>query len=380
MVDSGDSACKKILIPYFLAGSGHLAVAEAIAHALRQRRPRWEVRLLEPAEEFRDHSLDRVYRRAWKRILEMPSAAKQLFFDMDEAFPALTAFINSQIMRSAVLKSIGFLAGWRPDLVMSTHWGCTHMFQRARAKLKMEMPLLYVFTELAGGYQLINCGADLYFAMSTDAVRDLADEGIPEQKLREINLVVRPQFLQVKPERGEARSRLGLPRRGFVLLFNVGGEGLGPTQRFVSAFLRTVPDGRMLVACGRNEKLYNRIRVKFPVERIIPLSYRTDIELLMAASDVLAGKCGASYSMEAIIMTTPFIVTQIGAPSERPNMNYIVENGFGWYAPTPVKFAGLLRKLIEEPGLYSSAKDSLGHVSRRNGAEDIADTIVEMLA
>jgi UDP-N-acetylglucosamine:LPS N-acetylglucosamine transferase len=103
------------------------------------------------------------------------------------------------------------------------------------------------------------------------------------------------------------------------------------------------------------------------------------MEMLMAASDVLAGKCGASYSMEAVLMAKPFIVTQIGAPSERPNMNYIVDNGFGWYAPTPSRFADLLQQLISDPALHSRVKDSLDQVSRRNGAEDVADTVLSML-
>jgi UDP-N-acetylglucosamine:LPS N-acetylglucosamine transferase len=367
------------LLPYFLAGSGHLAVAEAIADALGRRRPGWQVRLLEPAEEFRDRPLNRLYKQAWRRVLEMPSAAKQLVFEMDEAFPALSSFINSQAMRSAVLKSIGFLAGFQPDLIVSTHWACTHLFDRARRKLQMEVPLLYVYTELAGSYQMINCGADLYFAMSPEAARDLLQEGIPAGQLKEINLVVRPQFLHGIPSQEEARERLGLPRESFILLFNVGGEGIGPTMGFVSAFISVVEEGRILVAAGRNEKLFAGLQEKFPDRRVIPLSYRTDMEMLMAASDVLAGKCGASYSMEAVLMAKPFIVTQIGAPSERPNMNYIVDNGFGWYAPTPSRFADLLQQLISDPALHSRVKDSLDQVSRRNGAEDVADTVLSML-
>ncbi len=380
MDETRKSDRKKILIPYFLAGSGHLAVAESVAHALAGRRPGWDLRLLEPAEELRDQPMTRLYKKAWRAILEMPAAAKQLVFDMDEAFPALTSFINSTAMRSAVLKSVGFLAGYRPDLILSTHWACTHIFNRARRKLEMQVPLLYVYTELAGSYQLINCGADLYFVMSAEAAHDLQVEGgIPAEQIREINLVVRPQFIHGILNREQARERLGLPREGFILLFNVGGEGIGPTVGFVSAFIEVVREGRILVATGRNEKLFHELEEKFPDERVIPLCYRTDMDVLMAASDVLAGKAGASYSMEAVIMATPFIITQIGAPSERPNMQYIVDNGFGWYAPTPARFAELLRELISNPAMFSRALDNLGQVSRRNGSEDIAEAILGLL-
>ncbi len=380
MAETQKTAGKKILIPYFLAGSGHLAVAESVAHALSGRRPDWEVRLLEPAEEFRDKPLTRLYKQAWRRILEMPTAAKQLVFEMDEAFPALSSFINTSAMRTAVLKSVGFLAGFKPDLILSTHWACTHIFNRARRKLGMDVPLLYVYTELAGGYQIINCGADLYFVMSPEASRDLELEGIPPEHLRSIHLVVRPQFIPGILSRAEARDKLGLPRDGFILLLSVGGEGIGHIDGFVSAFISVVKEGRILVATGRNERLCSELKEKFPDERVVPLGYRTDMDVLMEASDVLAGKAGASYSMEAVIMATPFIITQIGAPSERPNMNYIVDNGFGWYAPTPGRFAELLKELIRDPSLHLRAMDNLGQVSKRNGAEDIADTILDLLA
>ena len=370
----------KVLVPYFLAGSGHLAVAEAVAHALAGRRPDWQVRLLEPAEEFRDMPLTRLYKQAWRRILEMPTAAKQLVFEMDEAFPALSSFINTSAMRTAVLKAVGFLAGYQPDLILSTHWACTHIFNRARRKLGMQVPLLYVYTELAGAYQIINCGADLYFTMAPEAARDLELEGIPPEHLRPINLVVRPQFIHGLLSREQARDRLGLPREGFILLLSVGGEGIGPIDGFVSAFTEVVREGRILVATGRNERLYNDLRERYPDVRVVPLGYRTDMELLMSAADVLAGKAGASYSMEAVIMATPFIITQIGAPSERPNMNYIVDNGFGWYAPTPARFAELLHELIRDPSLHSRAMDNLARVSKRNGAEDIVDAILGLLA
>lgn len=371
---------RRILIPYFLAGSGHLAVAESAAHALCGRRPDWQVRLLEPAEELQDKPLTRLYKQAWRRILEMPTAAKQLVFEMDEAFPALSSFINTSAMRTAVLKAVGFLAGYQPDLILSTHWACTHIFNRARRKLGMQVPLLYIYTELAGAYQMINCGADLYFTMSPEAARDLELEGIPAEHLRPINLVVRPQFIHGLLSREQARDRLGLPREGFILLLSVGGEGIGPILGFVSAFTEVVAEGRILVATGRNERLYNDLKERYPDERVVPLGYRTDMDVLMSAADVLAGKAGASFSMEAVIMATPFIITQIGAPSERPNMNYIVDNGFGWYAPTPARFAELLQELIRDPSLHSRAMDNLGQVSKRNGAEDITDTILELLA
>ncbi|MBA7487338.1 Processive diacylglycerol beta-glucosyltransferase [subsurface metagenome] len=372
-----ENPSKKVLVPYILTGYGHFIIAQAIALYLKKKQPDWDVRLFELASEFKDQALERFYKRAWRYILQMPTLAAQVVFGVEEALPALSSFVNGQLIHSAVLKAMGFLAGYKPDLIMSTHWGCTHIFNQARNKVEYEVPLWYVYTELAGGYQLMNCGADKYFVMSDEADKALKGEGIAAEKMEKINLVVRPQFAEQIISKENARRDLGLPVDDFILLFSVGGEGIGPTFGFINAFIKTVKQGRILVATGRNEKLFDGLQAKFKDKRVTPLGFREDIERLMAASDVMAGKCGASYSMEAAIMRRPFIVTSIGAPSERPNMKYIVENGFGWYTSTPAQFAKLLETFVTDKIVYQDAIDNLNKVSRINGAETVAADIVD---
>jgi len=370
---------KKVLVPYILTGYGHFIIAQAIALYLKKNKPDWDVRLFELASEFKDQALERFYKQAWRYILQMPTIAAQVVFGVEEALPALSSFVNGQLIHSAVLKAMGFFAGYKPDLIMSSHWGCTHIFNQARSKVEYEVPLWYVYTELAGGYQLMNCGADKYFVMSDEAGKALQGEGIAAEKMEKINLVVRPQFADQIISQESARRDLGLPVDDFILLFSAGGEGLGPTFGFIKAFMKTVKQGRILVATGRNEKLFNELQAKFKDKRVMALGFREDIEKLMAASDVMAGKCGASYSMEAAIMRRPFIVTRVGAPSERHNMKYIVDNGFGWYASTPAHFTKLLESLMTDKTLHQDALDKLGKISRINGAETVAADIVQYL-
>ena len=369
----GGTVGKRVLISYLLAGSGHLSVALAIEHYLKEKQPLWDIRLFEPAEDLKDKALDRYFKQAWRRILEMPDIAAQVIFDMDEALPLLSSFVTSQYMRTAVLKSMGYLKGFRPDVIVSTHWGCTHIFNKARKKLGLQVPLYYVFTELAGVYQLLNCGADLYFAMSPQAGQDLQKAGIAPDKMKLINFVVRPGFSQSGLAcRYRAKEAIGIQADSFTLLLSVGGEGIGSIGGFISAFLETVSGGTIIIMTGRNQSLFDELSAKFRNGRVLVFGYREDMESVMAAADVLAGKCGASYSMEAILTGTPFIVTHIGAPSERPNMNYIVENGYGWYAPTPSKFTAVLKEILDTPEFYQKSVNSLTRVPRQNGAEEIA--------
>lgn len=378
VVERGAFLHKKILIPYFMGGLGHFTLAHSIACFLQKMKPEWEIRLFDPADELKNRALNGLYKGLWKAFLKMPRAAK-FFFTFDRFFPAVGSFINMHYLKSVIPKAMGFLVGYKPDLIMSTHWGCTHLFNLARNSLSFDMPLLYIFGEFGGKYKLLNCGADIYFTISDEACRDLIELGIPEERIENINLILHPVFLKMNLSKQEARSKLRLPEDIFTVVVSLGGEGIGFSLSFISEFVQEVKNMQMLILTGRNSKMLTEINKYFNHERIIPFGYREDIDLIIAAADILAGKPGTSYAMEAVKLEKPFVVTKIGAPNEIPNMNYIISNGFGWYTPKPVEFAKLLKKIDSDPEFYATALDRLSKVSKENGAEEIAEYIVNLI-
>ncbi len=367
---------KKILMSYFLAGSAHLVVARAVAHYIAQKRPGWKIRYIEPSDELRDVRVRKFYRDSWMKLLKSPFLAK-IVFTVGELFPSASAAYNSYIIGKLVPKAFGFLMGYQPDLIFSTHWGCTHIFSKAR-KHGYDVPIFYIDTDMAAGYYLQNCGADVYFVLSDEALEQLSKKGVPRDRIVKVNFLVRPQFMN-PPSKAQARKELGLKKNDFVVLFTAGGEGIGPVEEFVRAFLEASRDkknAKIMVVTGRNKELYEKLQKEYPAGRVIPLGYREDMHVLMAASDIVTGKCGANYTMETIISRRPFIVTQIGAPNEKPNMEFVVKNGYGWYAPTPGKFKDIILEIFNTPGVLQNAVEALSKVPRRNGAEEIAEYII----
>ena len=377
---------KKVVMPYFLAGSAHLVVARAVGHYIVQKRPDWEIRYIEPSDELKDIGVRKFYRDSWTKLLKSPFLAK-LVFVVGEVFYPLARVYNAYVIRRIVPKAFGFFVGYQPDALFSTHWGCTHIFSKAR-KLGYDVPIFYIDTDMAAAYYLQNCGADVYFVLSEDAAYQLSKKGVPPEKIVRVNFLVRPQFMELPPKK-EARKILDLDLSGdeFLILFTAGGEGIGPVEEFVRAFLEASEESsgekagsaRMIVVTGRNRTLYEKLRENYPAEKVVPLGYREDMHILMAASDVVSGKCGANYTMETIVSGRPFIITQIGAPNEKPNMEFVVKNGYGWYAPDPEKFKKILRRIFDDESFLKNAYGKLSEVPRKNGAEEIANYIISYL-
>ena len=369
---------RRVLIPYFRAGGGHLAVAASLAEQLRHRQPRWTVRLMEPAEELADSALDSFYRSSWKAILALPQPIKRAIFDSERMLPALARLSNRLALRSAVPRAAGFLAGFQPHAVVATHWGCGHLFNRARRLLGLRTPLASVYTELGGGYGLLDCGADHYFAMSPAATVGLRRSGVAGGRIQQINPVVRPGFAPA-PDPVAARRENDLPADGLVVLFNTGGEGISRPHRFLHEYLAHVPSGVLLLACGRNQELQREISATFPGARIRALGFRPDIDKLMAASDLVAGKCGTAFVLEAQATGVPFVGTHVGAPSERPNIAHAVAGGHGWYTPTPALFGRLLASLTRHPERLRAATRRATAAPAPTGAAQVADWVQERL-
>src|ERR1035437_3877421 len=167
---------KRVLIPYFSAGNGHLMFARALAHHLETLRPDWEIRLFDAGTELPDHGMHRLFVQHWKTILAMPGFIKDTIFALEPLQGGISHTITLKVIEQSVPDAARFLLEWQPDLICATHWGCSHLFGQARQLAGIALaavPLWYVYTEFGRAYTLINCQADRYFTISERAASDL---------------------------------------------------------------------------------------------------------------------------------------------------------------------------------------------------------------
>ena len=381
----GMNSQKKILVPYFLAGGGHIIAAQAIAHYLNLKKPEWDIRFLEAADEFKDKKLDKFFRKSWQILLRKPILAKFIYAVFANNFTSATVAANNMVIKGAIPKAIGYLLGYKPDLIITTHFGCGHIFNAARKELGYDIPLLYARNDLGGAFRIQDCDADILFVTSNDAKNDFLRIGVQKEKLRNVNFLVRPQFIENQLTKMEARKKLDIPKDAYTILFTFGGEGLGfgSVMEFVDVFLQIIKQknlkARVLIVTGRNEELLANLKIKYKIPDVIPLGYRSDMHVLTAASDLVGGKFGAIYSMETLTMRKPFIGTLLGAPNEYYNKEFVVNNGYGWYAPTPHDFCAVLENIFSNKSILEETSDKLSKLPLKNGAEVIADTIIHML-
>jgi UDP-N-acetylglucosamine:LPS N-acetylglucosamine transferase len=368
---------KKILITYLSAGLGHLVQAQAIAHYVHQMRPSWEIRIMDAARELDDETMKRTFEDLWRVVLGMPAIISRFIFALERLAPRIVVALNHRGFRTAVPKAAAFLESYQPDLIMSCHWACSHLFSMARGH--GATPLLYFYGELGATYGVINCGADVYFTLTKQIEDGLRRFGVAPEKMQRVPMVVHPHLLVNGAPTEVFKRRLGLPEKDLTVILSLGGEGIGHSLRFIDAFVRSMEAATLIVLTGRNDDLLRNVKKRFSSPKVVAMGYQEDISGIVAAADVLAGKCGTGYAMMAMKKGIPLIVTHIGAPNERENMRFIVDNGYGWYCPRPQQFVERLALLARDHESCRDVLERLSQVGPQNGAEAIAAAIVSSL-
>ena len=369
---------RRVLIPYFRAGFGHMAVAHAVERAFHARSAAIATRPVDLGAQLGVKALESLYVGSWQGILRLPRPLQAVLYALNGLFPWGFGLANARAMRLSLGAAAAFLRRENPDAIVSTHWGCCHLLDRARRREGIDLPLFYVYTELAGAYRPLNCGADTYFCMTEEAGQALVRVGVPRERIVHIGLVVRPELRGELPPHGEACRALGLRADRYTVLFSLGGEGIGRVTPYLDHYLAQGGEAQILVMTGRNERLLADLRQRYrpPAEgpRVLAVGVLPSPRDALAAADVVAGKCGTSFAMEAIAAGRPLLVTQVGAPNEATNSDFMVRHGYAVRTPTPAGFTAAVDRMAA--GGPGRAGDT---AHRATGADEVAEHVCRRL-
>eukprot|EP00268_Persea_americana_P015808 TRINITY_DN1743_c1_g1_i2.p1 TRINITY_DN1743_c1_g1~~TRINITY_DN1743_c1_g1_i2.p1 ORF type:complete len:526 (+),score=89.82 TRINITY_DN1743_c1_g1_i2:414-1991(+) len=341
---------KKVLILMSDTGGGHRASAEAIKAAFNQEfgddyqvfvtdlwtdHTPWPFNQLPRSYSFlvKHGSLWRMtYYATAPRVVHQPH------------FAATSTFIAREVAKG-IMK-------YQPDIIISVHPLMQHVPLRIlRAKGLLEK---IVFTTVVT--DLSTCHPTWFHKLVTrcycptaEVARRASKAGLKPSQIKVYGLPVRPSFVKPVKPKYELRRELGMDEHLPAVLLMGGGEGMGPieaTARALGSLLydETLeePIGQILVICGRNKKLANRlssINWKIPVQ---VKGFVTKMEECMGACDCIITKAGPGTIAEAMIQGLPIILNDYIAGQEVGNVPYVVENGCGKFSKSPKEIATIV--------------------------------------
>lgn len=266
-----------------------------------------------------------------------------------------------------------------PDVVVSVHPLCNLVTLQALEDLGWSTPMAAVVTELVSVHtSWVDRRIALYTTATDEATAAVLAHGAPADRVRCLGLPVDPRFGNVPLHPADVRRELGLDVDRLTVLMMGGGEGAGRLGTLVQAVSKARLNLQLIVVCGRNERLRQRLLRRsypFPVR---VLGFVRTVPELMHAADLVVTKGGPQTIAEALAAGRPVLLTQVLPGQEEGNGEFVTRHGVGHVATSPGRLVALLRQLAAAPGELRRLGENACRIARRDAAMSVARAVLEL--
>lgn len=341
---------------YFNAGGGHRAAALALQEAMRRQRRPWQVRLVNLTEVIDPQA----------RFQRMTGLAPEDLYNRRLARGWTLGLAQElKLLQGLIRLSHGALVDrlrqhWlttEPDLVVSLVPNFNRALRESLAGTLPGVPFVTVMTDLADlpPHFWIEPGPDQHLVVGTPmALAQARAAGLRrDQVTLTSGMVLHPSFYDPPPSEAERASRLralGLdPQRPTgVVMFG----GQGSTQML--AIAKALRDHPLILMCGRNEALVERLLARRPRAPHVVLGFTSEVSRTLRLGDYFIGKPGPGSLSEALHLGLPVITFNNAwtMPQERYNTEWLREQGLGTVLPSVRGLARAVEGLLPELGVH----------------------------
>ena len=197
-----------------------------------------------------------------------------------------------------------------------------------------------------------------------------------EERLMASGIPIRSQFL-TPPDRSESRRQLHLPEQGLVVLLFSGSIGCGRFTQVVPALEQQLPeDASLVVVCGENKRLANRLRKRCG-DRCRIIGFTKRMADYMAASDVCISKPGGLSTTEMLTMGLPMVLMHSVPGCETHNLNFFTDARGAVGTDQWSEAIRLCAQLVRQPDKLAEMRQNLLAMGYPGGADVIARTVIE---
>ena len=361
-----------ILFLFSDTGGGHRSATEAIIEALR----------LEYDDQLSTQMVDIFLDVAPRPLSYLPK-----WYPYMVRFPEVWGFnyrISNGTRRARVIvesaypyvrRSLHKVINQSPsDMIVSLHPLANDPFLHALGK--HHPPFITVVTDLVTTHALwYHKGVDLCLVPTEAAYQNAMLAGLRPEQVKVVGLPVADRFCQPIGDKKVLRQQLGWPQEHPVVLLVGGGEGMGPLEKTAVAIAEANLPVTLVIIAGRNAELKGRLEAKqWPMKTMI-YGFVHEMPDFMRAADILVTKAGPGTISEALNAGLPMILYSRLPGQEDGNVDYVISEGVGLWAPKTSYIVSALRAWITHPKQRELAAEACCQAARPQAAREIADII-----
>ncbi|MBV9356392.1 MAG: hypothetical protein JO023_12795, partial [Chloroflexi bacterium] len=303
-----------ITIVYGRVGGGHLSAAQALRAALQEASS--GALDVELADAYGSYARAPVswFPAGYANVVRNHPRFWSLFFESTQV--SGVRFDGDALLGPFLSPGFRRLLREQPrDVVVSVLPAINGLLAGAARRTSPSTRVEVVVTDFCGLHRSWRGrGVDRYTVATDCARRDLLRYGVSAGAVDVVGFPVRPEFVH-PPARAEARAWLsstaGLDPGRFTVVVMVGAEGSPAALATVQALVRLDVDAQVVVACGHDARLRQRVASLPRTVELRALGFVTEAALLMRSADVLVTKAGGASLAEAFCCQSAVVVADV---------------------------------------------------------------------
>jgi 1,2-diacylglycerol 3-beta-galactosyltransferase len=328
-------------------GGGHRSGAEAIIEAINLEYPdQYAMEMVDIFREYAPSPLNKApeFYPALSRMKDI----WKFGYDVSNGRRRIRSFYT--MVYPLLRRSVHRLVDENPcDLLVSVHPIANTLVLRALGKRRV--PFATVVTDMVSTHaSWYDTRADLVIVSTEIARLHALKNGLDPERVKVVGMPVANRFCQPMGDRTLLRQKLGWPVDLPVVLLVGGGDGMGPLDQTAQATQAACENANcqaaLVVICGRNRKLRTRLERRNWSMPVFIYGFVNDMPDFMRAADILVTKAGPGTISEGFIAGLPMILYSRVPGQEDGNVNYVVNEGAGLWAPHPEHTAELVKNWL----------------------------------
>jgi processive 1,2-diacylglycerol beta-glucosyltransferase len=256
---------------------------------------------------------------------------------------------QAMLTRQSTPGLLNLIASARPDVIVSTYPNVTEVLGRLRRDGRLNVPVCAAITDLAALDYWASAGVDIHLVTHPESIPEVRRIAGGTTEIHCVHGFTRPEF-RAPRHADDARTALGLPPDGAIVLVSGGGWGVGDVIGAVDQALRLRRVACVVCLCGNNELLYRRVSSAFGDKPRVRVEGFTDrMADWMAAADVLVhSTCGLTV-LEALMRGLPTVSYGWGRGHIRRNDEALRRFGLAYVVDTRAGLLGALERALARP-------------------------------
>jgi processive 1,2-diacylglycerol beta-glucosyltransferase len=356
-----------------------MRTAEAIKKAAVSLCPGAEIRILDTFSHSSPF-LGKVVLGAYMEMLKKSPALYGYLYHQAEYGQPLSGKGKigfSQIVNIITApRLVEYINEFKPEIIVCTHAFPLGIVSYLKKKGVFKGPVFAIITDYDVHSFYIFPNVDAYVIGSEDLIPQCLEFGIEAERVHAVGIPIQNEFF-IKYDKRLLREQIGLDPDLPVILIMGGGLGMGPLDRLFK-ILGENSHYQMICVAGSNSALREKLEIiaQDMVCRVKIYGFVDNIHILMAASDIMAGKAGGLACAEAMALGLPMFIVDPLPGQEEKNTEFMTAAGAGVRISAEV-LASAIKTYLEKPADIEKMARAAAARGKPGAANDVARLMME---